>query len=81
MECTDLELNLVKKQMSGEYNDIQFNYWVVYYNLDKKRLEEIKDDIYSMEPMVRACKFLLAVIMVHFLFCLIYSIFYHIGQL
>ena len=74
MEYTDLELELVKKYMSGEYNDIQFNYWSVYYNLDKKKLYRIREYLVSVEPLARVSKFILILIMVHFLFCFFYSI-------
>lgn len=67
MKYNDLEYDIIKKYYDGEYNDIQFNYWIHYYKLDKKRIEDLVECMYYVEPLSRIKKFLILLLLVYFL--------------
>jgi hypothetical protein len=74
MDASEKELELAKKYLGREYTEVQFNYLLVQNGIDKKRMESILEYISYNEPMVVAAKLMLLYIMIHFGFCLAYSI-------
>jgi hypothetical protein len=72
---TDLEIELAKKYISGDYTDVQFNYWIIQNNFNKKRMKRLVDMIKTTEPFYVFCKLLLIFMFFHFLFCFLYSVF------
>jgi len=74
MDASEKELELAKKYLGREYTEVQFNYLLVQNGIDKKRMESILEYISYNEPMAVAAKLMLMYIMLHFGFCLAYSI-------
>jgi hypothetical protein len=74
MDISEKELELAKKYLGREYTEVQFNYLLVQNEIDKKRMESILEQMAYSEPMVVVTKLMLAYIMIHFGFCLAYSI-------
>jgi hypothetical protein len=75
---TEKELELAKRYLEGDCNDIQFNYIVSTEKLDRNRIERLMEQINYNGPMVAAAKMMLLYIMLHFVFCFVYSLFIYI---
>ena len=71
---TEKELELAKRYMHGDCNDLQFNYIITTEHMDRDRLEELVDRLSYKEPMENAAKVLLAFMMVHLMACVVISI-------
>jgi hypothetical protein len=74
MNASEKEMELARKYLGREYTEVQFNYLLVQNGIDKKRMESILEYMSYSEPMVIAAKLMLLYIMIHFGFCLAYSI-------
>lgn len=74
MEISEKEMELARKYLGREYTEVQFNYLLVQNGIDKKRMESLLEHLSYQEPMVIAAKLMLIYIMIHFGFCLAYSI-------
>jgi len=74
IDASEKELHLAKKYLGREYTEVQFNYLLVQNGIDKKRMESILEYMAHGEPMVVAAKLVLMYIIIHFGFCLAYSI-------
>ena len=61
------EVELVKKYLSGEYTDVQLNYWIVQNKFNKKKIENIIEYTRKLEPFVVAST-LVALFMLFHLF-------------
>lgn len=68
------KIDLVKRYLSGDYNEIQLNYWIVKNNFDRKEINKLIEYTRSAEPFVFLCKILIIYILFHFAFCFFYSI-------
>lgn len=68
------KIDLVKRYLSGDYNDIQLNYWIVQNNFDKKEIRRLIEYTKSTEPFVFLCKLIMIYILFNFIFCFFYSI-------
>ena len=74
IDASEKELQLAKKYLGREYTEVQFNYLLVQNGIDKNRRESILEYMSYSEPMVVAAKLVLMYIIIHFGFCLAYSI-------
>lgn len=74
MNASEKEMELARKYLGREYTEVQFNYLLVQNGIDKKKMESILEYMSYSEPMVVAAKLMLLYIMIHFGFCLAYSI-------
>lgn len=74
MEISEKELELARKYLGREYTEVQFNYLLVQNEIDKKRMDSILEYLSYREPMAIVVKLMLIYIMIHFGFCLAYSI-------
>lgn len=71
---TEKELELAKRYLEGDCNEIQFNYIIATEKLDRNRVERLVEQINYNGPMASFAKMMLIYIMIHFAFCLIYSL-------
>jgi hypothetical protein len=46
---TDLEIELAKKYISGDYTDVQFNYWIIQNKFSKKRMNHL---VLPLAPLI-----------------------------
>lgn len=76
---TEKELELAKRYMDGECNDIQFNYIITTEKLDKNRIELLIEQLSYNGPMASIAKMMLLYIMFHFVFCFVYSMLVYIN--
>ena len=76
---TEKELELAKKYLDGDCNDIQFNYIITTEKLDRNRIERLMEQINYNGPMAAVAKMMLLYIMLHFIFCFVYSLFIYIN--
>lgn len=74
METSEKELELARKYLGQEYTEVQFNYLLVQNGIDKKKMESLLEHLSYREPMAIVVKLMLIYIMIHFGFCLAYSI-------
>lgn len=74
MQTSEKELELARKYLNREYTEVQFNYLLVQNGIDKKRMESLLEYLSYQEPMAIIVKMMLIYIMIHFGFCLAYSI-------
>lgn len=75
MNISEKEFELARKYLNHECTDVQFNYLLVQNGIDKKRMESVLEHLAYQEPMAIVVKLMLLYIMIHFGFCLVYSIF------
>jgi len=71
---TEKEIDLARRYMDGDCNEIQLNYLINTQNLDRSRIEELVSRMSYAEPMALAAKTVLAMMIVHFVLCLAYSL-------
>lgn len=74
MNISEKELELARKYLGQECTEVQFNYLLVQNGIDKKRMESVLEYLSYQEPMAIVVKLMLLYIMIHFGFCLAYSI-------
>lgn len=75
MKYTDSEMNLVKRYVSGDYTDVQFNYLIVQNKFNKRKIRHLINYVKTTEPFYIACKLMIGFMLVHYLFCFVYSVF------
>lgn len=74
MSATEKEMDLAKRYVDGDCNEVQFNYLVHSQGLDRERVERLVDELSYNLPMARAAKLMLLYMAFNFLFCLFCSI-------
>jgi len=74
MHYTEKEIELARRYMNGDCNDLQLNYIIATEHMDRDRMEELVDRLSYKEPMENAAKFALACMMVHLTACVVLSI-------
>lgn len=79
MQTSEKELEIARKYMSNEYTEVQFNYLLVQNKIDRTRMESIIEHLSYHEPIAVVAKLMLAYIMVHFAFCVAYSLMINAG--
>lgn len=75
---TEKELELAIRYMDGDCNDTQFNYIITTERLDRSRVERLVEQIGYNGPMASIAKMILIYIMIHFVFCFVYSLLIYI---
>lgn len=73
MEATEREKEIASRYLTGEYTEVQFNYLLHQCGSTKERMERIIEQASFQVPLANAAKFILACLLVHFIFCLAYS--------
>jgi hypothetical protein len=71
---TEKELELARRYLDGDCNDVQFNYIMTTEKMDKDRMERLIEQISYNSPITSVAKMMLIYIMMHFVFCLLYSL-------
>lgn len=74
MTHAEKEMDLAKRYLDGDCNEIQFNYMLQAQGLDRERVERLVDELAYSLPLARAAKIMLLYIMFMSLFCLFCSI-------
>lgn len=66
-------MELARRYMQGDCNEIQFNYIISTEKLDRSSVEELIEKFSYHDPVSTVAKLMIAYIMLHFASCLIYT--------
>lgn len=68
------KLELARRYLRGDYNDIQLNYWIVQNKFEKQEIDNLITSVSIFDPFATVCKVLIAFMMMHFIVCVVYSL-------
>jgi len=74
MDYSDLELSIAKRYASNDLTSVQFNYLLFQHKLDRRRVKQLAKQIKYTEPYYLVVKLMVFFMIIHFLFCLLYSL-------
>lgn len=79
MDASEKELEIARKYLNREFTEVQFNYLLFQNKIERSRIESIIEHLSYHEPIAIVAKLMLAYIMVHFVFCVFYSLMINAG--
>lgn len=71
---TEKEVELAKRYLDGDCNEIQLNYIIHTEGMDGKRVEKLIDYMAYHEPINTVVRLMIVYMISHFAFCLAYSL-------
>jgi len=73
MKYSEKELELAKKYVNGDYNEIQLNYIISTNNLNKKNVDLLISFCRTYAPFATFCWVVVLFYIFHLVFCFMYS--------